>query len=78
MATTVPHLDSCDDLIKLLKHYQPFDGKLTWGPKGFVVRLPKQNRIHFYNYDDSMPPQHTSPFPFTSEGYYDKHSPYWR
>jgi hypothetical protein len=73
----VPHLPFIDSLTEAMAHYARFGGRLSWGPKGLMIRLPKQRRIHFYNYDESFPPQHKSPFPFTGEGYYDEHSPYW-
>lgn len=82
--TTVPHLPSADDLAALQAHYAPYGGFITQNDSGFIVRLPRQQRIHFY-------PLYTNlckttreewhwrgpTYPFKSEGYYDQHSPYW-
>jgi hypothetical protein len=74
--TTVPDLDSVMGLDELEAHYGPLKGRITLGGDGFIIRLPDQQRIHFYTYDVNRPTG-SKLYTFTSEGYYDEHSSLW-
>lgn len=74
---SVPHLSGQFSLDKLIAHYQRYGGTITMGSgesQFYIVRLPRQNRIHFYAYNWVSGPLVI----FRSEGLYDCHSPYWR
>ena len=54
-------------------------GKVTMGSSEsqfYIVRLPRQYRVHFYEYVH-VGPVTEPPIRFRSEGLYDRHSPYW-
>ena len=74
----VPYLANCNTIDALVKFYKPLGGYVTAGSREdeyFIVRLPNQKRIHFYEMVlDHGYPCHVR---FRSEGHYDKHSRYW-
>ena len=75
--TNVPHLDGNWTNEQLIDHYKSFNGFVGQGNKGFIVRLPDQKRIHFYNFNSDLRDFKGPSYSFASEGFYDEHSPYW-
>ncbi|MEI8194601.1 MAG: hypothetical protein WCI73_01700 [Phycisphaerae bacterium] len=74
----VPHLDSSFTLNQLIAHYQPCGGKVTMGStedRMYIVRLPRQQRIHFYGLN---PTAQGPAVLLRSQGFYDRHSPFWK
>jgi hypothetical protein len=83
---SVPYMLSFSSMSELERFYEPFGGKITSvvgtpsrfpGQEDvvFVVRLPRQRRIHFYAYNAGN--LYEGSFVFKSEGFYDHHSPYY-
>lgn len=72
--TTVPHLATVKSQDELVEFYKKYGGRVNAsdGGYGFQVRLPKQQRIHFYVASHAH-----AGFDFKSEGYYDSNSRYW-
>lgn len=74
----VPHAKNVSGLEDLERHYKQYQPssirKGSTNDKMFIVRLPKQNRIHFYRDNTKIKGPAVL---FGSEGYYDEESKWW-